>query len=401
MKLLKIIVCIAIFVSCSKKQDNEQTNSSKPLRKATYTLLDSIPLFNDSLAFSQVYPQKILVDSILVYQYPQLNLSLINKKGELLKAISKKGGLKGQFTGDFLFPFWCEDGNLYVLEEGNNCKITIFDKNLDFIKSISIAYEMGDKYVPVAESVMNVSIMSDQLVKVIITCGDVTRATFSKDYYKKGTGFVEMSIDRKNFNVKDIKYKLPYTGFDAVNKALDENKRYWHSPFGHLVKEDKKIFVKYNFDNKLYVYDENWEKLSNYNINPIYNGESANFNLTFDNYSEEKNPDKSILNQHSFEFSNINYSTFDVFDTKVFAIYKKPVKKDLLPKSTKDYINFSPIPVLHIFDLKTNEEHSIDLTTKFSPYREIFVENAQTVYIMGNPNLTEDVYLYKLHINYE
>lgn len=401
LSFLKTIICLTAILSCAKKESNEPTKSFSKPSNATYLITDSIPLFNDTLAYSQIFPQKLLFDSILVYQYPQLNLSLINKKGKLLKTISKKGDLKGEFSGDYLFPFWGSDGNLYILEEGNSSKITIFDKSLNFLKSIVLTHHLSDKFVPAVESIMDVKIVSDKIIKATITCGDVTRPTFAKEYYEKGNSFAEITINRKDFSVIDVQYKLPYTDFEIVNNSLDENKRYWHSPFGRLVRKNKSLFIKYNFDNKLYEYDDNWKMIHEYQLNPSWLSKSENFSRPFDNFKEEKDVETSMANQHSFEFSNINYNSFKIVDNTVFIIYKKPVMKDLLPISTKDYVNYSPTPVLHILNLSNKKEYNIDLTTKFTAYREIFVENPETVYIMGNPNLSEDVYLYKLHISYE
>lgn len=366
-------------------------------REMTFKVTDSIPLYNDSLSFRFFDVSRFSKDSILAFQHPALNLSLLDRKGVFRKNISKKGDLLGQFIGTFLQPNFSADGYLFVVEDGNTPCISVFDPDLKFVKRIYLNEYIDYDYVPTLQSTSFVE-KNNQGTKIFLSTNTTQYGFSSAELYKRTSSIIEIDLD-KDFNVKGKKRFLPYQSFEKIRSALSENKKDWDSPVAQLAADPitRSRYVKYEFDDNLYAYDQNWHLLRTYHVSPPYSG--AGYGIPFNQGISD--PQKSMETDFKWRYANIYYYSMDVRDGKAFLLYWKPLPADGIPKNQFEENKVLVTPVLHIIDLKTGKQFYTNLPGKFSPYSHVAALNRKEVMISGNSKTSEDIQLYKLRLAYE
>lgn len=396
MKLIKLFYLLLLLNACETGSGEKKTRLSSVAIRLKATISDSIPLFDDKLSFSYVNLQKIDKDTILAFQHPILNLSLLNSKGKLIKEISRKGELKGQFIGDFIEPYFAEDGNLYVLEEGNASRITVFNTKLEFIRHISLNKYLNGSYCPpVKANILVDAIANASSKRILLGIGSTIHHPNEQKYYKELASIAELKLDLKEIN-SEITYRLPYKDFESIKNALSNNKKTWDMPFAFFKKSGDQLFVKFEFDNLCYVYDfDTWELKTEIEVHPAYQA----YNFT-NEFRIIKDPAESFADMWKLRFSNIYYNAFDVKGNKIFMVYPKSIPLSKVPQTSQQYLKHISLPVLHIIDYQTKEEYYVDLPSHLS-IEKLYALNEKEIYMTGNSLLNEDIYLYKLQINYD
>ncbi|AMR33101.1 hypothetical protein A0256_17610 [Mucilaginibacter sp. PAMC 26640] len=372
-------------------------NRNPEAKEISFKITDSIPLYNDSLSFRFFDISKIAHDSILAFQHPALNLSLLNHKGVFQKTISKKGELLGQFVGTFIQPNLSTDNFLFVVEDGNTPCISIFNPAFKFVKRIYLNQYIDYDYVPTLQSTSFVE-KTDGVTKLFLSTNTTQYGFSSPDLYKRTSSVMELDLD-KDFNVISKKRYLPYKNYPKIQSALAANKKDWDSPVAQIAADapTKTKYVKYEFDDNLYAYDDNWHLIKTYAVSPPYatGGYSIPFNQGI------RDQQKSTETDFKLRYANIYYYSMDIKDGKAFILYLKPLEADAIPKNQFEENKVVVTPVLHVIDLKTDKQFFVNLPVKLSPYSHVAALNSNEVMISGNSKINEDIQLYKIKLNYE
>lgn len=392
--MLAAIIACGLYSGCSDTPDM-QPATSNAAKNMQLSLTDSIPLYNDSLSFSFINIDKIEADTVLAYQYPILNLSLLNRQGMFKKEISRKGTLKEQFVSAFINTRFAQDGNLYVLEEGNVPRLTVFNKDLQYVRNILLTDKLGTHYIPTLKSSFYLDFPDTKVDSFLlhVSIGSVIFHPSSKKLYLQDSSFAVMTITKGK--VQDVRFKVPLQEIAGIKNGLEQDRKTWDSPTPVFRAADDKFYVKYEFDDLVYVFNKNWNLLKTYSINFPYS--FATYSTPFKPVSDHN---ESIESDFKFRYRNKYYYSMDIYGSKVFLLYYKP-SSGKLPRNVVEERKYNPVTILHVLDMASNEEYRCELPPFISPYSNVMVKNANEVFFLGNNKQQEDINIYKFRINYD
>ncbi len=371
------------------------TKKTRQVGKLSYNIVDSIALFNDSMAFRFVNPEKISDNKILAFQHPMLNLSLLDSTGNYISEISRKGNLPGNFVSIFILPLWDDNDNIFVIEQGDVSRLNIFNKNLAFEKSIHL---LKDEYfIPAILSSTEIYKSSKEKdIRIITSINNNVYIEHDKRYYEEGFSIADITIN--NSEITSVQYRLPYKDIDYIKQALKGDKKTWDSPTAYFKIWSNKLYVKFEFDNSVYVYNpDNFELEKEITLNPAY--ESKGYSTPFgDIYKRDIN--KSVEGSFRIRASNLYYYDINVKDGCLFILYRKPLPENRIPTNAAEEEDTQYTSVLHIYDLSNDREYTLDLPEMLSDYTRIYPLDRETVLFTGDEKVSEDIYLYKFKLIY-
>ncbi|HMN91286.1 MAG TPA: hypothetical protein PKD70_15265 [Saprospiraceae bacterium] len=392
MRTISLLLFLLLTLGC---ENFGTAKKPRQVQELSYTIVDSIALFNDSMAFRFVNPEKISENKILAFQYPMLNLSLLDSTGQFVKEISRKGNLPGNFVSIFILPLWDDNGNIFVIEQGDVSRLSIFNKNLAFEKSIHL---LKDEYfIPAILSSTEIyKSPYDKGIRIITSINSNVYIEHDKKYYEEGFGIADITIN--NSEVTSIQYRLPYKDMDYIKQALERDKKTWDSSTAYFKIWNNKLYVKFEFDNSVYVYNpDNFELEKEIILSPAY--ESKGYSTPFGNiYKGDIN--KSVEGSFRIRASNLYYYDINVKDGCLFILYRKPLPENRIPTNAAEEEDTQYTSVLHIYDLSNDKEYTLDLPEMLSDYTRIYPLDRETVLFTGDEKVSEDIYLYKFKLIY-
>lgn len=399
MKKRRLFILLILLLSAAAAGyfifKDRRTGSAQGARLSSLSLIveDSIPLFNDSLSFSFANLQKCGSDSILAFQYPILNLSLLDGKGNFRREITRRGELKEQFTSAFINTCFAKDGRLYVLEEGNAPRLRIFDKNLNYLNSINLADKLGNHYIPTLSSYFYIDFPADSAYDMVLhtSIGSTLYHTSSKKLYEQDSSFASVFI--KNNEVRKVIFSIPLAGFATVKEALKTDRKSWDSPNPVLKYNNGFFYVKYEFDDSVYLYNAKWERLKAYCIGS--SSGDRNFATKFEPIMDLT---KSIASDLKVRYSNRYYFSMDIYGDNIYLLYYKPSDPARIPANLPEEQKYQPQIVLHQYNMTNGREATCELPGYISPYTKLFINNEGDIYLLGNNKIQEDINVYKFSV---
>ncbi len=392
MRTIPLLLFLLPILGCGSFGTTKKTHQ---VGKLSYTIVDSIALFNDSMTFRFVNPEKISDNKILAFQHPMLNLSLLDSTGNYISEISRKGNLPGNFVSIFILPLWDDNDNIFVIEQGDVSRLNIFNKNLAFEKSIHL---LKDEYfIPAILSSTEIYKSSKEKdIRIITSINNNVYIEHDKRYYEEGFSIADITIH--NSEITSVQYRLPYKDIDYIKQALKGDKKTWDSPTAYFKIWSNKLYVKFEFDNSVYVYNpDNFELEKEITLNPAY--ESKGYSTPFgDIYKRDIN--KSVEGSFRIRASNLYYYDINVKDGCLFILYRKPLPENRIPTNAAEEEDTQYTSVLHIYDLSNDREYTLDLPEMLSDYTRIYPLDRETVLFTGDEKVSEDIYLYKFKLIY-
>jgi hypothetical protein len=392
-------ICVLLLwaqVGCNSSSADVQSARTLNHHPLQAFLQDSIPLFNDTLSFSFFNAEKIASDTVLAYQYPILNLSLLDSKGSFKKEISRKGVLKEQFISAFINTRFGPDGKLYVLEEGNVPRLTIFSNDLQYLRSISLADKIGNHYIPTLKSSFYIDFPDAAKDSMIlhVNIGSILFHPSSMRLYQQDSSIAVIYISKGE--VKDVQFKVPLHEVQKVKSGLAEGRKDWDSPIPQFRKQGQQFYLKYEFDDHVYVYDNNWKPVNTFKVNLPY--EFPGYSTSFEPI---KDHNKSVEADFRLRYQNPFCYSMDVYGNKLFMLYYKPPGSSNLPRNVSEERKYNPVSVLHVLDMNTRQEYTTELPGYVSPYGQVTALNENEVLLAGNNKRQEDINIFKFRVNYE
>lgn len=376
------LIIIFILLSCC-----DHTKNNCCIGGLSLVAADSIPLYNDSLAFQFFDIQQIEKGLVLGFNYPLLDLSVI-KTREPIAEISQAGNAPSEFKG-FIESTILEDGTVLVLQQDNHSKIVVFDNNYRFQGNINLTDEIKGYFPAPFESHFQATYISEDQYKVYFSLNSTNFTRYDAEYYR-GYSIVEMDIDVKSLKILDKKLILPFDSFAEIKTALDKNRKTWKTPTPYLKVSNDTIAVYYDFLQQVLLYDSHWNLLQTYQVNFQYPDFEQYTSLSFDYNTENR-----ITKEEQLKYTNYNLCSIDFDGSLVYLVYFKPVGTNSIPKTFNELTqNYQPEKILHILNLKTGTEYSTKLPKHLFPYR-INAVSQDSIYFVGDSKIREDLYGYR------
>lgn len=386
-KNLIFVYVSLVIVSCSHDSNNVELVDS---RRGKYDIIDSTKLFSDSTSFEFLNIDKISEGTILAFQYPILNLSLLNSKGKLIKEINRQGNLKGNFSCQFIDCKWFEE-YLYVLEEGNKFGIIIYDKNLNFVKAVNFNKYFLNSFVFPKVTSFEI-IRKNKNIEMLLSIANDRYNYYTPDYYLNSSSVAVVKME--NMDVKDVKYVLPYKSFDSISNSITVDKRMWNNPNVFFQYSDGMLYLKYNFDDIIYVVDINDYKIIDMiKMNIVYSPKDKEFV----SFSKPDNvPRRAIKNMMKLSYVNSELQSFLLKKNKIYALYNIPTNREKIQDSPVGLNKMSIESVVYVIDLKTKKQNHYVFNNSFN-FSSLYADD-NYVYLTSNQFITENPYLYKIKL---
>ncbi|MCK7556209.1 hypothetical protein MKQ70_14775 [Chitinophaga sedimenti] len=399
-KIITIALLCATIIACNSSGGNK-VQQSADLSNISLTVCearpaDSIKTYNDSLSFDYYDLGKLDADTLLAFQYPLLNLSLLDTNGNFLREISRKGRLLENFQGSFITSQWDKQNNLYLLEEGNNFSIAVFDNALKFRYRVNLVKSLPDNFVFPLSTSFHLVEEDGGVKRIYMSSGDIRYNVFSEEYYTKANSLISFRLD--STSVSEVKHHLPFNTFDAVKSGISGDSRAWNTPVVFFDMNNDKGFLKYKFDDNIYICGR--DALSIEQVIPLKLqwGKDRAYTTSFGN--ARKTQFESAKEQLLLQYANINYNGIKVAGNKAYVLYTKPIPQSEVPDNPNQTSQMDISPVLHIVDLEDpSKQYSVEFSPKYNA-REFSVDQKGNVFLSSNPMKEENSYIYKFTIDF-
>jgi hypothetical protein len=394
-----LVIFLLILFSCNsgdKEEKKEVAATNAPAEEIQYRLQDSMPLYNDSAAFSYINLQKIDSGFVLAFQHPNLNLSVLDTKGNIVKKIGVKGSLPENFRGDYLETGQSANGKFYVLDEGSVVWLKVYDASYKLQKTIDLHRHLKDYTVPPVTGSFTVISVNDSIDRFIITPISTVMNPTDKEFYEKNPVLIQFDLSVKTLAISNIKNLLSFADISSIADAIESDKKKWEDAVPLVKYYNNLFYLKFPFDNDLYVYDSSWKLQKKYQLRPAY--KSYDFSTKFKH--EEPNMIASFAAQMQQQFSNHSYNAMAVVNDKAYFLYPMPIEKDKVPKTPHEWQKFVPTPILHVVDLKTDKQWYSQLPGNLNTFY-IYPVADSVIYITQHPFSNEDLNVYKLSVQFK
>lgn len=384
--LLSLFLCLCLY-ACS---DIAEDSSVNQLDDVELTLTDSIPLYNDQMAFSSLFLRNIKENKVFGYTYPLVDLSELDLKTREVTTISMKGDGPTEFKNS-VEAVLALDGNLYVIEQYNESRLLIFNSAYKHQKTIVLTDYISGYYPKSNFNFLQIRSLDENTFRIYISLSQYNFSNDDMQYYD-GFGITEIDINRKTFEVENVGFHLKYTDIPPINKRLNSGEKTWYTinPIFHVA--ENSIFVYYPTTSVIYQYDFSWNLVKEIAIN----FEFSNYVYSRD-FKDIYETQKRIYEQKKAWFGNYYMTHLEVKDNRIYFTYRKPVTLDQIPEGIME------LPpndrVFHIIDLETNLQYSYQ-PDFVQGIGSLFSINGDMGYFLGKtPKNQEDYVLYKYQIN--
>ncbi|MCH2034045.1 MAG: 6-bladed beta-propeller [Tenacibaculum sp.] len=386
-KILVLQLLLTLLTSCNSNTKELSNISTKT--KHSYEIHDSINISKDKY-FRFFNLNNIVNDSIYAFTYPNLELDLLNKKGELIASITEKGGGPGQLN-EFIGISQCEN-KIFLLEYGNSYRCHVYDsKSLKFIRTIKLG-EFDTGYYPIHIYSKFFVLRENNTYKLVFSNDSYKHTQFNPKYYQNGYLISEFIIDNDlNVLIHANHLKISET-YPSTNQFISDDKRIWDNPVSNFKYYNNQFILYTNYTDELHIYDNEWKLKEKIKIGLNKDG----FQTAF---VDEENTLKRLQNEFKLRYLNNSIIDIDVIEDTAFLLFNKAEKEIETPKNMQQLQGFYPELELHVIDLKNKENNYIvDLPNKFSSFGKIKALKKNEIAITSGPNYNENIYLFTLKI---
>ncbi|MCR9016516.1 hypothetical protein [Aquiflexum gelatinilyticum] len=379
---------ISIGYSCqTKSQENIPQIKDITVDLGAYSIIDTLKLNSDSVNFRFSNIEKFRSDSLLLFNYPDLDLHFSNIGFEDLALISLVSDSKGGFQGSFIEPLWDLDNNIIIVEQGNIPMLTFFDSNFQFVKKLKLNEYIDENfYLPSIASRAKI-LKNDSKKTLLMTSESMDFMKNTKDFFSSSYVFLKVVLDSSD-NYLSHSFHLRLNEYDEIKKSIKTNKRYWSSSIPKFDVYNDKVYVVYEFSDQIFIYDLNFNLEK---IIPIqfYNQSFTPFSVGLNN-GERSDPNESVKIEFLLRHSKPQIVDIKVDSNRIALLYNEVVEKNKIPSNIfeeNNYLYHSFLQVINNTDGKSNQLY-IPLADDFSPYGPIFLEN-KSILINKNFNKSD------------
>lgn len=376
------LLFLILFTHCQK----EIGSSKNQFETLQLSIIDSIPLFKDSLVFEQ-FDINFSENKILLFGKYNGIYELDRQSGEL-DLLIETGRNPDQLNVPLLTAKYLPDGKILAAEILTYGRFYLLNasKDLIFTEKHSQLFPSQGEMSPFICS--NIDILESRNDTTIVGMGINVHST-EVPGWEEENAYSKIGVQNKEVFFISSHFPLKENVF--IKNSISQGVEY--SPFivPRTSSGNTHIYLKFIFDHHIYLLDKNTMEVSEIEFNPYYK--------TFDFYKKlgENSSESVDIKQNS---SNLFIESFTVHNNKVFIIYPKPVPPEEAPQSIAEYREKEAMGrkrVLHIVDLKSNDNFIVPLPPKIDGHN-LIVENDSTIYLLGNPFFQEDTYIYKANI---
>lgn len=367
------------FLNCTQNK-TELTHVNA--RNLSLTITDSIPLFRDSLIFEHFdinfENSKILLGGKFSGLY---ELDLSNNK---LVKIADIGRNYGQINISLFVTKYLPGDKVLVAEILSQGKMYLFDQNRKLVHT----KKYSDLFPPKGDMAPFI-------------CSNIDVLEVSKDTIIFGIGINVFSTNVPGWEKEDCYGKLSISNneisflssyFTLNNNSLIQQsieKGIEYSPFivPRICSNDKHIFLKFIFDNHIYILDKQFNNLKQIDFGFYY--KQYDFYLKKVKASSKGDDIKQ-------NFCNIFIESFNVLGNKAYLVYPQPVSIENAPRTVEEVREQEGLNrhrVLHIIDLEKKNEFIANLPVILDGHN-LVVESEDKIYFLGNKHYREDTYIY-------
>lgn len=392
MKHLITIILIFVLFSCNEKKEESIDNSSIS-KEGSYILHDSIKLHDESRSFSYFNIEKIEKDTLLAFQYPVLNLSLFNKKGDFIKEISRQGIDIGQFSGQFIEPKWFNN-KLYVLEEGAAFGISIFSQSLKFEKYINLNSSITDGFLYPKITSFAIEKDKNQHYMLYVSIASDKHNPYLPIYYEESFSIAKIELN-ENYNILKTDFYLKFNEFSSVQNAIKSNKRTWvnANTFFNIYKDF--LCVKYAFDDNIYLIDKmSMKKVKQISLDRSFLKMKEKLYTNFSN--PDMTPKVLTKDRLMIEFGNSDYQNIKIENNFAYILSFLPIPKEKIVSNPEEIQKMNIKPLLFKVDLQNGITKYYIFPEKYSAFSSDISNNY--LYLISNTDRIEDPYLYKFSL---
>lgn len=383
-------ICMLLFV-CISCVNKVELNEDQPIKQVELTKISKTPLFNDSLTFQYADLRGLDQGVLQVFSYPLMDLTLIKIDSSIsFRGISQSGDGPDQFLNGFIESLVLPNGDICVLQQSDDSRLLFFNKEGRFLKNINLNRLMPDYFGAPFESSFQCRL--DKNSNSIYLFYAATSKNFhksEKEYYK-GFSIVELQLSFEDYSFKNVKLVAPFGIFDELNILLSDNKKTWKTPTPYFTVTNDRQYVKYDFSEKLYEFDKDWNMVNSISLK--FKNEGLNYSESFE---FEDDTEKRLYEEAKLKYCNASLYFMDHYKDNIFLIHNKPIKEENVPKSINDRrLHLITEKVLHVVNLKTNDQYSIVLPANISPNRLKVISDYE-IYFISNLKAEDEFYLYK------
>ena len=237
---------------------------SKSVSAQIYTPMDSIPLFDDLRYYTFINTQNYQTDTLLVFSYPQLDLSFINTRGKFLSKITEKGeGPSLLGNSGFIGVSVGEDKNIYVISQDNTFLLFVFDREGKFKGRVRLFDALPDGYNETFYSSFNV--INDPkekgMILLTLSIGSTLYSPYSKSFYEKGSQIAQFRINKQTLQVESVEKKVLLRNEPEIKEALSNNSINWYRATALFDLNNGKFYKASMYSRKIDVYDLYFNKV--------------------------------------------------------------------------------------------------------------------------------------------
>jgi hypothetical protein len=388
---------LLIWVSCNEANEHRESSSVKVnVSLGGFSIVDTISFYNDSVNFRFSNLEKFLKDSILLFNYPSLDLHYADAQLSELRFINSAMDSREGFIGSFIQPIWDFDGGLIVVEQGNQPILSFFDSKFEFIKRLKLKDHIKESFYLPTISSRAIAYSEGEDTVILLTSETIENQRNTRDYFSSSYVFLKLILD-SNKNYKSHSFHLKLDEFEEIKEALKSNKRFWSSTIPKFDVFEDKLYVAFEFSNSVYVFD--------LNLNLEHKIPIKFFNNSFEPYntpiksSANKDPNESVKLEFLIRHSKPHIVDIKVEKNKIVLLFNETVKKESIPTNIIEENNYLYQSFLHVIEKSNNGKNQtyIPLKDDFSPYEPIFLLS-QSMLIYKNYNKSDGYEIFEIEI---
>tara|TARA_A100000171_G_C2132761_1_gene147863 strand:- start:1150 stop:2331 length:1182 start_codon:yes stop_codon:yes gene_type:complete len=367
-----------------------------------YTLIDSLPLFDDSRYFTFINTQNYKNDTIMAFSYPKLDLSFINGKGKFLSKITQKGegpGLLG--TAAFIDVAIGQDRDIYVMSIDNTFTLFVYSPQGKYKGQVRLFNSLTGASAQAFYSSFNVVNDVQRKGHIILTMsiGSTMYSPFSEEFYLKGSQIAQFRINKQTLKVESTEKKVLLRNEPEIKEALTKNSMSWYRATALFDFNKDEFYKATMYSRKIDVYDRSFNKIREIELTKLPRLRN-NFSIKF---SPKRSTDimARTTRDQKLQYENVSIWNVQSKGDILLVQLNQPVEagKHKVPtfKEMQDGWSASYPSLVIVKNLKTNIEKLFSLDPRFQG--KITLVDSEHFLIQGSPSPdVEETYLYKFRI---
>ena len=193
-QLLNWFATISYLVLCLLTSCQNTEKQEFNLSKIAIHTIDSMSLSNELNSFMVYGLNDAPNGKILGFNYPILDLSVIENNGRITK-ISEAGSGPGEFNG-FINAIITDENEVIALTETNDSKIVLFDSTLAYKNEIKLINVLNDYLPGPTKSCLHVFKNGNGQFEVYFSLESLKYSEFENKGFYDGYGVVKLIIDQ-------------------------------------------------------------------------------------------------------------------------------------------------------------------------------------------------------------